>query len=43
MRAVATGLLLLIVACLAWPPAQAQLYNGYSQAKLDTMLRTAGH
>jgi len=27
MRAVATGLLLLIVACLAWPPAQAQLYK----------------
>ena len=27
MRAVATGLLLLIVACLAWPAAQAQLYK----------------
>jgi len=27
MRAVAAALLLLITACLAWPPAQAQLYK----------------
>ncbi len=27
MRAIATGFLLLIVACLAWPPVQAQLYK----------------
>ena len=27
MRTAATGLLLLITVCLAWPPAQAQLYK----------------